>query len=209
MCTGNFVAEERKSGRKTQLGLWVVRFHFASLQTVFPSSFTRGRPAISLCYKEGSLPVLVQRELGSATDLRGFWVQPGVPCFLKRSPSDSLARLETVRALHSGLGFQKPQWGFFIFNCLSLCFRRALQGWIMTDSRASRTIFPEPQLPDPSKHICPYGRNRLEYLKPELQKIKNRCFPWSGQALCRGAPGSPCPLPVLLWVRVITLDLEF
>lgn len=47
MCTGNFVAEERKSGRKTQLGLWVVRFHFASLQTVFPSSFTRGRPAIS------------------------------------------------------------------------------------------------------------------------------------------------------------------
>lgn len=47
MCTGNFVAEERKSGRKTQLGLGVVRFHFASLQTVFPSSFTRGRSAIS------------------------------------------------------------------------------------------------------------------------------------------------------------------
>lgn len=211
MCAGNFVAEERKSGRK-KLNLACGGLGFI-LHLSRRSSHHHPLEGAQL----SAVPVLQggvftrpgpKRQLGSATDLRGFWVQPGVHCFLK----------VTLRLLSEGGDRESPalqDWDFrnpsegFSFLVVSLCFRRALQGWIMTDSRASRTIFPAPQLPDPSKHICPYGSNRLEYLKPELQKIKNRCFPWSGQALCHGAPGSPCPLPVLLWVRVITLDLEF
>ena len=197
--------------KKTQLGLWGVRFHFASLQTVFPSSSTRGRPAIS-CARAP------RRGLYSSWSKETAGVSYRLERILGPAWDPLLPQEVTLRLLSEGGDRESPalqDWDFrnpsegFSFLVVSLCFRRALQGWIMTDSRASRTIFPAPQLPDPSKHICPYGSNRLEYLKPELQKIKNRCFPWSGQALCHGAPGSPCPLPVLLWVRVITLDLEF
>lgn len=56
-----------------------------------------------------------KRQLGSATDLRGFWVQPGVHCFLKRSPSDSLVRVETVRALHFRTGISETPVRVFHF----------------------------------------------------------------------------------------------
>lgn len=65
------------------------------------------------------------------------------------------------------------------------------------DPRVLGILSSEPWWSGPSKHICPYGSNRLEYWRPELQKIQNRCFPWSGWALCHSPAAGPlCPASI-------------
>ena len=67
-----------------------------------------------------------RRQLGPATDLGGFWVQPGIQGSLKRSPSNSLGRVGTVRALHFRTGISENPVRVFHFR--SSLFQKGTAG---------------------------------------------------------------------------------
>ena len=118
MCAGNFVAEERKSGRKKlNLACGGLGFILHLSRRSSPHHPLEGAQLSAVPVLQGGVFTRPgpKRQLGSATDLRGFWVQPGIHCFLKRSPSDSLVRVETVRALHFRTGISETPVRVFHF----------------------------------------------------------------------------------------------
>lgn len=121
MCAGISVAEQRIWEEKFT-GLLGFILRLSSLS--FPDIPLGGAqlPAVFVIQAVVFSDAPLRRQLGPATDSGEFWVHPEVQGSLKRSPSDSLKRVKTVKALH--LRTRISETPVKVFQS-SLCFKRA------------------------------------------------------------------------------------
>lgn len=116
-----------------------------------------------------------RRQLGPATDFGRFWVHLGVQGSFKKRSSDSLNRVGTLKALHFRTGISETPMKVFSFSIFPL-FQKGTAGVNHDGSQGLGDCISRSLTVRPSKHICPYGSNSLEYWKPELPENPEQMF---------------------------------
>lgn len=155
-----------------------------------------------------------RRQLGPATDLGGFWVQPGVQGSLKRSPSNSLGRAGTVRALHFRTGIPETPVRVSHFRSSFFVSKGHCRDDLWQIPWLWGLYFLNPNCQTPANTDVLMGAIDWNIWNQNSGKSRIDVFPDQRKLSVTEPLGLPAPCQCcfrtgILWVSVITLDLEF